>query len=347
MRIFIDESGTFALPRESGPSMCCVAALAVSDGDVGRLESLHARLVADWRPNGGELKGRQLNERRFHRAYTELGRLDVVPVICAIDMGLQKEADTTAHRLGQAQKLRRSVLAPEYHDSLRADVDALAKRMERLSNQLYVQSFVQTEAVARTLRIATMRYAQTAPETLGSYVWRIDAKGRTVQTCERLWSDLAKPFLQSIFLAHPHAYVDGPGFDYSALDSFHNPDMDAPPEHLRSAVRQRPGEPFQTGDLGQFMRDVEFVNSATSPGVQFADLIASGFCRACNGELEVRGWERLGPLLVKYPLDQPRPQAVQYLSLTPTTKGMRPAREPYGETVLRIERDARDFAVRG
>lgn len=337
MHIFVDESGNFTVQVNAQPYMCCVAALAVSESGLVRLQALHSRLLRAFRPAGGELKGRALTAPQLNRVLRELARIDVVPIIVAMDMGLQDEASISAHKRGQAANLRQGVEGPEHLDSMRHSVDEVATQIEHQSNQLYVQAFVQTEAIARTYRVATMHFAQTDPSTLGSFVWRVDAKDRETQECERLWAVLVKPFLQDMFLRRPFAQVHGAGFDYSAMERFDNPDQDVPPDHLRAAVRRIEG-PFQSNDLNGILADLAFEDSRSSAGVQFADIVASVFCRACNGRLEPSGWRRLGGLMIRHFEDG---QAVSYVSMRRTN--LRPIRLEYGRVVTWVESQARDF----
>jgi hypothetical protein len=82
---FIDESGNFAPPVRNLPHMCCVATLSVPDSRLPELLALHARLLADWNPPGGELKGRELTERNFRRIFTAL--MDLGPARLAMRGG--------------------------------------------------------------------------------------------------------------------------------------------------------------------------------------------------------------------------------------------------------------------
>lgn len=344
MHVFVDESGNFTPPPDPRPHVCCVATLAVPDSVLPTLVVLQKQLLADWKLPERELKGRDLNERKFERVFTALGNRDVVPSLVAIDMGLHSDAQIAEHKGRQAAKLRDSVAGPEYLQSFRDEVHELASRLERLSNQLYVQAIAQTEAIARTMRIATLRFAQSEPTALSSFVWRVDAKGKTIQECERLWTDLAKPMLQTIFLERPFLTVEGEGFDYSAMTPFENPVRNAPPEHLVAARPEGFAGPFHSHDLRKLIADLAFQDSRSCEGIQFADLVASAFCRACNGHLEERGWRRLGRLLVRHPGER---WAVQYRSLTPLAEPARPPSLPYGDILKQIEAGARDFLVAG
>ncbi len=343
MHLFVDESGSFIIPAPGRHAMCCVAALAVPDHALGRLHDLHESLLHEWQPPEGEIKGRDLDERKFRRIFNALHRLDSIAVIVAVDMGLQEEDRVTQHKLSQAEHLRESVAGGEHLPSMRKSVNELADQMEAQPNQLYVQSYVQLEAIDRMIRSCTIHYAQTAPASLGAFAWRVDAKDRATQECERLWSTLEKPFLQTMSMKRRHLYVVDPRFDYSAMDRFHNPPTDAPPAHLAAASSHRAGEPYLSSDLRGLVDDLKFVDSRSSPGVQFADTVASAFCRACNARLQSRGWDRLGRLLIRLPDDR---TAVDYLSLSRTPLPIRLAEQPYGSVVLRLERDAGNWEVR-
>lgn len=340
MHIFIDESGGFVVPAtQSAPNMCVVAALAVSEQAHAELVKLHAQLVAHWKPPGAEIKARDLNEWRFRRAFRELQAIDVVPAIVAIDMSLQTEDSIARHKVAQAEKLRESVSGPEFYESFRKSVHELADRVQGLSNQLYVQSFVQTEAINRVFRVATLHYAQTDPAALGAFAWRIDAKDRTKQECERLWEDLLKPSLQTMSLGQPHIICEGEGFDYSAMAAFENPVRDAAPPHL-AVARGDAGGPFHSSDLRKILEDMQFADSRSSIGIQFADVLAGAFRRACNGRLREPGWKPLGPLLIKHVEDR---LAVSYITVTKITQS--PDDFRYARVVREMERSARYFHV--
>ena len=135
-------------------------------------------------------------------------------------------------------------------------------------------------------------------------------------------------------------YIRGKQFDYSAMDPFHNPDQEAPPPYLAVGRPRGAKGPFLSSNLRPLIEDLSFQDSRSSVGIQIADVLASAFCRACNGRLRERGWARLGGIMIKHAEDG---QAVEYLSLSDTS--MRPGRAPYGNVVRRIEDDARPFTV--
>ena len=64
MRTYIDESGTFVTPRQSGHSVCCMSALSIPDSVHDSVLSNYSRVVSGWGLNGLEPKGSSLNERK-------------------------------------------------------------------------------------------------------------------------------------------------------------------------------------------------------------------------------------------------------------------------------------------
>ena len=337
--VFLDESGTFACPKSrSGPSLGCVAALAVSERDLPAIEKGFQNFASRWPPGGAEPKGSRLSERQIDRVLTHLGNHDVVLTFVAIDMAHHTEAEIEAHKNDQARRIRTSADGPEFKESMRESVRDLAARVDATSNQLYVESVLLTQAVDRVLQIGKTTFAQIQPEALGSFSWRVDAKDQNPTRYERMWADVVKPMLQSQSMREGLISVEE--FDYSHMAPFENPVASGPPAHLAEAWN--PQWPLQKSDqfhsinLNKVMADLRFENSASVPGLQLVDIAASAFRRALSGRLAERGWRRLGPLIVR---DFPG-RAVHYIALK---EGSVPhvSDLPYAPVAHRLEREAR------
>jgi hypothetical protein len=254
-------------------------------------------------------------------------------------MAMERAEVIADHKLRQAQRLRDNVAGPEYFQSMRDDVHELAARIERVPDQLYVQSTIQTLAISRALRMGPLHFAQTDPPTLGSFVWHVDRKDRDIVESEKLWRDLEKPFIQTISLEKPALYVEGGHFDYSAMEKFQNPTLAGPPAHLAAARESGMKGPFESSNLRPLVDNLSFEDSKDSPGIQFADVLANAFCRACNGRLDERGWKDLRHLMIR---DAQQKAVIEYVTLGP--EGRRPVdTRAYGDVALRIERNARPF----
>ena len=278
MHIFIDESGSFAVPSTVADSVCCMAALVIPESCLDRLVAQYGGILQRWGSGGREIKGHSLTERRVARVLSWLTNFDVVLIVVAIDMGLHNDSGVTAHKRGQAQKVRSSVASPEFFETMRIEVEDMARRIDELPNPLYVQIAMLTELFGQTLQTATLHYAQTEPAALGRFAWRIDAKDRVLTEYESLWSDIVKPLLQSRSMEIN--LITARDLDYSAFEPFENATLQDLPTHLRE-----PGDApreFNSINLRRIVEDVAFCNSEFDRGVQLADVLAATFTRACR-----------------------------------------------------------------
>jgi hypothetical protein len=341
MRIYIDESGVFVKPDQGGIAMQCVAALTVSESDNARLLDLHGQLVRDWKPDSGEIKGSRLSERQFNRLLTELSNLDVIATVVGIDMAVENDEAVTAHKLEQAKRFRKGVEGPEFLQSLKDDIDHHAAQLEQLPNQLYIQSAIQSELIYNVFQTTTLHYAQTNPSTLGSFQWVIDAKGLEITEYEELWTSIVKPITQSMSLRDQFMTIRE--FDYSAMQPFNNLVLAEPPDYLKPGMspERRKGE-FHSVDIKKVLRDTQFKDSKTEPGLQFADCVANAFTRACNGRLQARGWRRLGQLMIR---DFRTGRAVKIRTLNTAGEDRVPITQLYRSIIDTIDQGARDWDV--
>ena len=343
MHIFIDESGSFVPSSDGRSSMCCVATLAVSESRLEAVEALHARLIENWNPPGGEIKGARLTERQCDRLIVALGSMGVLLGIVAIDMSLHSAAGIGRHRDGQAERIRASVEGPEYFQSLRDETNVWADRVGALPAQLYVESTLLSLALAHTVQMASLHFAQADPPALGAFKWRIDAKDRNLTEYERLWLDIIKPIMQSISMSEPVVTVNE--FDYSAMRVFQNPVRDSAPEHLsRGIPPERRSGPFHSFDARKLVADVAFEDSRSAAGLQLVDVLANVFRRACNGRLRERGWRNLGRLMVKNFRTR---RAIQCVMLTDAGQARPLTRMAYWPVLHHIDRQAPSWELAG
>ena len=201
MYIFIDESGAFqATQRENQVS--CISALVIPESFAATLFRKFKRLTRDWRDGGREVKGSTLDETQIAAVIRLLRRFDVLLFVSCIDMGFHDENGITAHKNDQAQRFLTSITT-DTPPTMRAELEGLATQISTLSNQLYAQSATLNALVDRATRAATLYYCQRIPKTLGSFKWRIDAKGENLTPYENLWKTIVMPFLQDRSLKDP------------------------------------------------------------------------------------------------------------------------------------------------
>lgn len=332
MYIFIDETGSFQVPSRPN-QLSCVAALLVPESFAKTLFRRVRRRFGEWRVDGGEVKGRQLSEREMAEVIGVVRRFDVLLISVAIDMGLHTDAGISQHRSNQSHTIRKGV-APTMRAELRGRLEGLARRVDELPNQLYVQSVLLTTLAQAVLEIGTLYYAQRIPRTLGAFTWRIDAKDAKPTNYETLWTEVVGPFLQSRSLSSPLEQLVGA--DYSAFEKFCGESPEAP-AHLKTRV-SNPSEPFQFIKMNALLADLKFCRSHLLTGLQIVDILAAAIRRACNGTLRPAGWKGLGRLM---PTPKRGTSAVRLLAL----EDLEDRDLPYARVIKTWDREGRRVIV--
>jgi len=291
MYIFIDEAGGFQMP--SRPHLVsCVSALLVPECLSMTLFRRIRRVTHPWRSGGSEVKGSQLSEDQMQEVIRTVRRFEVLLISVAIDMGLHSDAGISLHKTTQVEKILAGISA-RMSASMRSKIESLAVRVGALSNQLYVQAVLLTWLAQAVLEVGTLYYVERIPSALGSFTWRTDAKDVMITSYERLWREIAGPFLQTISLSSPAPRMIGA--DYSAFERYCGT-MPQAPEHLRDQI-PRPNLPLSYVDIDALLADLKFSASHRLAGIQIVDMLGAAIRRACNGMLQERGWKGLGRLM--------------------------------------------------
>ena len=332
MYVFIDEAGGFQVPAGSH-QMSCVAALVIPETFAKTLFRKVHRNLDWWRHCEREVKGSQLDECKMAELIRMVRRFDVLLISVAVDMGLHTDAGISRHRDQQATTIRASITGT-VNPRLREWIERLASRMEALPNQLYVQSVLLTALVQAVMETATLYYAQRIPKTLGAFVWRVDAKDRTLTEYEKLWSDVVGPFLQTRSLSSPLLQMRGA--DYSSFEKFCGQNAEPPP-HLKERVAES-DEPFQYFEMNHVLADLRFCRSHILTGLQLVDMLAAGIRRACNGTLQPAGWKELGRLM-------PRPRKGTEIVRLLALEDLPDEPVPYAKVLRTWEADGRRVIV--
>ena len=121
------------------------------------------------------MKGSQLTEEQMAQVIRTVRRFEVLLISVAIDMGLHSDAGITLHKKAQVENLLAGISAA-HSQAMQAKIESLATRMGDLPNQLYVQAVVLIQLVQAVLEVGTLYYVERIPRTLGSFIWRPDAK---------------------------------------------------------------------------------------------------------------------------------------------------------------------------
>lgn len=271
------------------PGVSVVAALTIPDFHVKRVFRLYDRLRRTLPKEGGEVKGRMLNEEHVASVVEILRRNSAILELVAIDLNLHKDDDVTQHKLGQGRGIV-AELTDDHHPNIHKVAADLKRRVEEMPNQLYAQSQAMFELVANTLRHATLYYVQRWPAEVGNYHWVLDGKGANEATSwEDWWSMVVMPILQSRSIRDPHPALEDA--DYSHFQRF----VREIPEWLPEPEGRERGDGIDLRLV--LMEDFRFSREA-EPGIELVDILANAARRALVGNLGKPGWESMPALMI-------------------------------------------------
>jgi hypothetical protein len=299
MHIFIDESGTFAIPQKPAPAVTCLGAVIIPDS---RRETVFAKFMAlaeHWpKTPDGEIKGKLLGENQFYDAVEMFADQGVVMECAATDMGLHSKAEIEKHRDIQADKLYDSVTPGIHFNSLIAEVRSMSAELRKLSINEYMQICLMNGLVHSIMQQKVLWFAQSAPAELGAFHWQIDAKGTAISRSEALWEKLVLPMQESLSWREPLIQIhEG---DYSHLDRFSSTlSADEWAERVRVHGRPAAWRELQPGlNIRMILNeDRAFLDSRKSVGLQIADVLVNLICRAMKGNVGKRAWWNLYKLM--------------------------------------------------
>jgi hypothetical protein len=281
MYIFIDESGTFTAPVSAeADSWCVVAAYTSPESDLERLNALVMQLRQDC-GSETEVKINQLSEARYIRFLRDLSRLAGLVFAVAVDVSLHSKAAVEAHRDAQSDKVI-EFRSKMIHAKARDGLIALSESIRSLPVQLYTQLQCQVELFHKVLVQAPLYYSQHKPETLERLSWRVDQKDTIPTAYEKAFRTILPSSLQSKSLRDPMIQlVEG---NYEFFRRFEFPEGQYPTYLDKEYGIKTSGNGMNVVQM--IGEDFELVDSSAEPGVQVADLIASGLRRLFRGKFE-------------------------------------------------------------
>ena len=287
MFIFVDESGTFT-SASAQDSWCVIAAYVCPESSRSQIEQLVKRLRLEC--NGGkEAKLKHMSEGQYIAFLERMTKLDGVVFAVAVDIGLHSTENIISHRENQAEGVTRYIDKLRY-DSAKEGLQKLADEIRKLPPQLYTQLMCQVTLFQKILTRAPLYFVQRFPVALGHFRWRIDSKDTVPTRYESAFRLILPGLLQSISMREPMLMLEGA--DYRHFERFYFP-KGQEPMFLKTDYGIDHGE---VNDLGKMIReDFKFVDSASTAGVQIADLFSSGIRRLLMGGFSEQ--ERVAKLL--------------------------------------------------
>lgn len=326
VRIFIDESGTFA--TSAGPTgMCLVGALIFPDGHAAKIERKYQALRTSFPREKNEVKGRLLSEGEVDRVVSLLAKNDALFEVVGIEMAAHSAQGVDAHKRGQGRGLTANV-TDAFHPSVKEGLWDLRRRLESMSRQLYVQSVATFELIAIAIEHSSLYFSQRQPNTLEKFHWTIDSKDRgRITDWEAWWSYTVMPITQARFLRDPlKQLVDG---DYSYFSRFDIPIPDYLREHLNDK-RERTGL-----NATKLLTESFRFSDQAEPGLEMVDVLTNATRRALTGRLGFAGWRNIPRLMIH--------RRQHYIKLISLEQAPSAHHYPYGRVLRHFSRGGKNM----
>lgn len=326
MHIFIDESGTFAIPEAGQTSPCLVGALIVPDHAIDQLFRKYERLRKHLPKEGAEVKGRQLDEGQIDAVVTWLRRNHCIFEAVVIEMGRETTSELAEHQLSQAEGLTIN-LTNEHHPELVSKVKELRSQFEAMALPLYVQAAVTNVLLARIIQELPAYWVQRRPKEILKFHWVVDGKGADKETsAESWWSTTKAGFLQSQLAREPVIMLDW--MDYTEFDEKYLISM---PDYLKETIL-----PYEHGYDLKLLLDEDFrFSSGPDYGLEMVDIVTNATRRALKGNLGKEGWWQIPTLMIA------REQSLRFCSFS---KEADSSNLPYRDVVMKgFRRGGRDM----
>ncbi len=297
MHIFIDESGTFIpnplTPHKSG----VMGAVVIPDSCLTEVFEAVDRLKTSshWpTTDDGEIKGSLLNEKQIADLIAILRGRNITFTACCCDLSHYEADDLTQFQLAQSDALVRRV-GLEHQSSLVRELLQVRNQMLDLPLQLFIQLHFAVQTIISAFQFATLYLAEMDPRELGSFTWRVDAKAQLPTRFETLWSQLLPLIFQGNF-----DFLQIEDLNYSHFERFYL-DSSSVPDYLRERITPDATGGFKGLDGKAIYRDLQFMDSRSSLGLQIADVLTTALRRALDGKLKKKGWRHLGALMFEAP----------------------------------------------
>lgn len=270
MHIFVDESGTFTQSDELN-SWCVVAAYVVPEYRRRNIEALLKKVKLF--NKGAETKLKHLSEDQYMWFLRELAKLDGLTFAVAVDVGLHRRERIEYHRDMQAAKVVEHQDKMIYESGRQALTD-LSEQISTLPAQLYTQLVCQIVLFQQIIASSTLYFAQRHPAALANFRWQLDQKAQVPTQYEEAFHKILPALLQTGSFKEP--MISLKEADYSHFSRYVYQ-----PGQVPSYLKETYGIEVSSGvNIGKIVRDnFQLVNSADTPGVQVADLLASGIRR--------------------------------------------------------------------
>lgn len=292
---YIDEAGSFVVKGARENSWCTVACYSSPESEKRKfIEVLRKLKIREGYNSNCELKLRDVSESGYLNFLIQLGELKGSLFCVATDSYYNSIDNVNAHKSKHLESILRGRDEMKYAGGKQA-MEILYSQLERLPEQLYIQFHCQAVLLSSFLQRGIAYYIQRFPNTLKRFRWRYDGKEISKITN---FEDSFQKFVPTLLQAYS---IDNPGpalewCDYSPMKNY----MGKVPDYLAEKVPEIKGS--KAFNVQKIIRDdITFIDSKSCPGVQVADLLASGVRRLLRLEFSDNELvaEKIGKLMLQ------------------------------------------------
>jgi hypothetical protein len=279
LRIFIDESGSFA--GFHAGSISVVGALVIPDVMLKKVAVKYEKFRANLPQENGEVKGRLLNEKQVDKVVTLLVRNEALFEITALDLGLHQENAAREYQKTLGEQMLAKV--PNFRKDVQAEVKEASEYILKSPLNLFLQALTTFDVLHHVIGQATTFFAQRKPYELGSFSWIVDGKEPAkVTVWEEWWAHYAQGAVATMSQRRPPLMLpEGFHADYSFYKKFSSADPT--------------GE--QGTSLKLLLKDIQFC-SDVQYGLEFVDILTNAVRRSLTGNLQKEGWQNIRRLMI-------------------------------------------------
>ena len=283
MEILIDEAGTFALKGAKPGSWCVVAAYVSPETEKRK----YIKILKDLKRIEGksvskEVKLNEFRENDYFWFLEKVSELKGILLCTATDSNLNLEPLVKNHQRQQAISMTANVDDMKYESGKEA-VRFLTSQLESLPAQLYIQLACQIQLMYSFIERGISYFVQRMPNSLMTFHWRIDHKEPKKKTnFEDAFEKFSPELLQTLSISNPAPLLSW--CDYRPMKNFLYEKGEIPEYLIEAFPHLSDAKGF---NIQKIIRDdIKFIDSKSSPGVQVADLLASGIRRCLRMEFK-------------------------------------------------------------
>lgn len=270
MKIYIDEAGIFADPKQTKKhNVSLIGALIIPDQSYLNIVQEVEKIKKAWNYEG-EIKGSKLSESQVAELVIMLQGYNVLFITMGIDSSFLAPDIVANHKEQFTQHVLNNI--SEYHAPTVVDQITKMSEVKKIDNQLYAQYMLMTDLINRAHQYSTLYYAQILPKELKNFEWIIDAKNKIITPVEAWWYSILKPSLQTM----PFHILEGADYSYYSAEF---------------------DSECGNSNINKIMKNLAFNDSATDIGLQLVDVLTTSLKKAMNNKFQLHGWQKIGTLM--------------------------------------------------